>query len=111
VIKQQMAATWRELPAEERKAYRRAPAKRRTDQLLPGWSEEVVDDRTVWTHAESGALCKQKPLVRARVLAAVARRGGKLGAYAQFVKDNFKELGSMHACAAEWKARKANIAN
>lgn len=104
-----MAATWRELPAEERKAYRRTPTKRRTE--LPGWTEEVFEGRTVWTHAESGALCKQKPLVRARVLAAAARRvSGKLGAYAQFVKDNFKELGSMQACAVEWKTRKANAA-
>jgi len=66
-----------------------------------------VGERKAWTHAASGALVWRKPLSRGRVMAGLARRGSKPGAYALFVKEHLKALGSMQACAAKWKANKA----
>lgn len=37
----------------------------------------------------------------------MARRGAGPGKYAAFVKEAYKELGSLAACAKAWKAKKA----
>ena len=111
VVTQQLQAEWKELPTEERDVYKsrvrdEAKKNRASDTLLLGWAEETVGERKAWVHAESGALVWRKPLVRSRVVSGLARRGCAPGKYALFVKDNFKALGSMGACAAKWKELK-----
>lgn len=113
--KKHLSDAWRAASAEDRKAYadrrralvRAAAAKPPKSALPPGWRVEDIGGRRAWTHPESGALYWRKPLNLQRVRAGVARRGAGPGAYASFVKDNYKELGSLAACAKAWKAAKA----
>jgi hypothetical protein len=40
----------------------------------------------------------------------VARRGAGPGKYAKFVKENFKQLGTLAACAKAWREAKDSSA-
>jgi hypothetical protein len=111
-VKKHLSAAWNTTTADVRKPYadqRRALINKNKppkSSLPAGWKVEEIDGRRAWTHAESGALFWRKPLNRQRVLAGVARRGAGPGPYAQFVKQNYKALGSLAACAAAWKESK-----
>jgi len=111
-----LATAWRNIPDTARKqyvdqsaAYIAIHGKPTKSGLPKGWSVETINGKTMYVHTDGTATVK-KPLSAERLKQKLSGVKRPLGAYAQFVKANFKALGGMAQCAVAWKAQKAKAA-
>lgn len=111
-----MATAWRNTPEAARKvfadqsaAYIAIHGKPTKSGLPKGWSVENINGKVLYVHTD-GTATMRKPLSAARLKEKLSGVKRPLGAYAQFVKNNFKALGGMAQCAVEWKKQKAAAA-
>jgi hypothetical protein len=113
-IAQAISNSWKQLPDSAKKKYMDESAawvaihgKTVKNTLPKGWTIETVAGKTIYKHAESGTATSRRPMSAERLKNKILGVKRPLGAYATFVKENFKRLGGMKECAEAWRAQKA----